>query len=838
MPERLCLADDPQTLNPAVCGGKAAGLAKLAKWGQNVPAFFAIPKHLCEAFHRQAPDLPEMIADIDFSDPAKLAAGAAALRQRLAALDAAPFLPDLTQTLLDSGIRGAVSVRSSACFEDSAASAFAGAHNTYLNVQPEMIAERVKDCWLSLWNERALAYRKERGISLTDASMAVVVQAMVQADCAGVCFSIDPVSGNLAHVPVDANWGLGASVVDGSFEVDHWILDKATGQAISERIGDKSQAILAHAVDEACSELAPELARAPCLQPDQLALLCCAAKACEAAAGWPQDLEWAFQGGTLFILQARPITSIAPVWTRDESAERFPNPITPLAWDLVEEGFHQSLNHSFRLMGLPEFDGKWFANKEGYIYGNQSAVALYAERNPIPAANTPEQLAALVPALREKFSWVQDLPTSWHMGLDQYLLELGRHSAQNLEDTDLHGAWRHLLAVRDTARRYFLPNIAISLAQRGLYKTLHAMLALLLGKENAPGAFDALLAVSETKTSQVNRALRELARRHRDCAALLDPHNSRDIAGPMRAQLEHAAPAFYACLDEICRLHGHRENEFDPYWPTWGAAAHTVVDLARALAMDADLDLEHSPRDAKIKALEIERQISAKLPQNLAFFFFEVLRLARAYTSLDDLEHYQTTRVSPALRAACAALGSKLAQIIGLGDPLDVFFASFQTLRDAIERPCASKWQALADQIRAHKEQWEQARRREPDWVFGQSSEPAPCSGQGAASGIPGAPGKITAPAFLVHSPEDFALFPKGAVLVARTTNPAWTPLFTLASGIVTASGGPLSHGAVTARELGLPAVMAVRGAMDLFRNGQILEVDGSRGLVTPADKP
>src|SRR5262249_31440578 len=159
-------------------------------------------------------------------------------------------------------------------------------------------------------------------------------------------------------------------------------------------------------------------------------------------------------------------------WTRDESAERFPNAVTPLAWDYAAEAFHRSLAHSLRLMGLPAFSGRWFERFDGYIYGNQTADRLFTTGTPL--FQTLVELRARVPRPRETYSWVERLPAAWARDLDRYLLRLGALSAVHpagLSEEEL----RTLIESISTAgSEYFLPNIAISLTHallhRGLYR--------------------------------------------------------------------------------------------------------------------------------------------------------------------------------------------------------------------------------------------------------------------------------------------------------------------------------------------------------------------------------
>jgi pyruvate,water dikinase len=162
-------------------------------------------------------------------------------------------------------------------------------------------------------------------------------------------------------------------------------------------------------------------------------------------------------------------------------------------------------------------------------------------------------------------------------------------------------------------------------------------------------------------------------------------------------------------------------------------------------------------------------------------------------------------------------------------DEMDVFFARAESLARACQTPLIDHLAALRDEIAASKASYLDACSRDPVWNLGEAGESAPHSG---LRGVPGSPGVAVGPVRIVRSTSDFSSFPAGAILVARTTNPAWTPLFHAAKGVVVESGGPLSHGAVTAREMGIPAVMAVRSVLVTLRDGDIVRVDGSRGVV------
>ncbi len=825
----------PAATKTEIAGGKGANLSLLTQRGFPVPGGFVVTAEAYRAFAQVAGDLLHRVEGFSFDDPTALVGEAAELREALRRIDLPAEAADAIRAqLADFPAGAAFSVRSSSTFEDLASAAFAGQHDTFLNViGADAILARVRDCFASLWQDRAIAYRRRQGFSQREATMAVVVQSMVRCEVAGVGFTVNPISGALDEMLVNANFGLGESVVSGEGEVDQYVLAKK-GSLISSRIGHKTRRV--RCAEQGSEEIEVEGAECelPCLSATQLAELADLMRRVEASYQFPQDIEWGFDAAGLHLLQSRPVTTIPPRWTRDESAERFPNALTPLSWDMVEEGFHRSLNHSFRLMGYPPFSGKWFGMHGHYIYGNQNAVELYGGRAPFKL-NSLAELEAALPTLRERFAWVQSLPMEWSRDLDRYLLGIGEFMVEPLADKDLGEVWDYVLKVNRLGSDYFLPNIAISLTQRTLYKVLLGLLTLLAGGAEAGAKlFDDLMAHCETKTGIVNKELYALAGEIRDTPdlhALIDAMPSRDLLEQDRLA---AYPAFAARLRKFLGDHGHRETDFDPYQPTWLEAPWVVLDNLRLMAGAPPAEEpEAKERGLRLRQIQAEIALFAKIPPSLHFFMHELLRLARAYTTLDDVEHYQTTRLTLPLRRGLRELGHRLVRRGVLAEPMDVFFCRYAALKEAIDQDDAGLWDRLTTAAREEKAAYLAHHAAPPAWVLGEPHGPAGEGDENELSGLPGSPGVAEGEVYRVNSPDDFAGFPKGAVLVARTTNPAWTPLFYSARAVVTESGGPLSHGAVTAREMGIPAVMAVHGILAAVSNGQRVRVDGSGGRVT-----
>ena len=296
----------------------------------------------------------------------------------------------------------------------------------------------------------------------------------------------------------------------------------------------------------------------------------------------------------------------------------------------------------------------------------------------------------------------------------------------------------------------------------------------------------------------------------------------------MRSEWPQQCPEAHAALEHILNVHGHREWDFDPLVAPWRETPALVLELVRGL-VDRAASPNQEARAARVRMQAAEQLVMAKCPEAARFFVSELIRLARSYTSLDDIEHYQTLRLNLPMRRALRELGGLLQREGVVGEALDVSFASCALLEAFLAGTCPAA--ALRDEIAQEKSRYEAAGKIDPlhDRTRG---KPAAI---GEMQGIPGSPGQANGRVQHVRSQNDFAKFVTGSILVARTTNPAWTPLFFRAAAVVTESGGPLSHGAVTAREIGIPAVMAIPSVFQTLPDGCTVTVDGTAGRVARA---
>lgn len=311
--------DAKEAVDMALVGGKCRNLALLTAAGLRVPPGFAVTTHAYREF-MSATGVDHLIeAALVASDVRSPDAGRAVAKLIGHAVSSYPLPPRLTEEIaqayqaLGNNSAMPVAVRSSAIAEDLAEASFAGQHDTFLNIiGVEHVVQAVRDCWASLYSARAMAYRMQRNWQFGSVSMAVGVQALVQARAAGVLFTVNPHTGDSSQVVIEASWGLGEAVVAGLVTPDRYILDKRTGRTVEMHISEKLLQMVCGPHGIVKKPVLPHQRGLPCLTIADRQHLSLLAQRVEDMYGLPQDVEWAFDGsGECFLLQARPVTVIA-----------------------------------------------------------------------------------------------------------------------------------------------------------------------------------------------------------------------------------------------------------------------------------------------------------------------------------------------------------------------------------------------------------------------------------------------------------------------------------------------------------------------------------------------
>ncbi|MEW9549410.1 PEP/pyruvate-binding domain-containing protein [Nonomuraea sp. NPDC050783] len=764
-----------------------------------------------------------------------------------------------------------VAVRSSATAEDLPFASFAGQQETYLNVVgADAVVEAVRRCWASLWTDRAVAYRESNGIDHAAVRLAVVVQVMVDARVAGVMFTADPVTGRRHEAVIDASPGLGEAVVSGAVNPDRFVVHG--GRILERRAGDKRLAI--RPLPGGGTERLDTAHEGLCLTDAEVLRLAELGRRVEDHYGAPQDTEWAIDGdGGLWLTQARPITTLYPLPEPTRPGLRVffsVNVIQGVMGPLTPMGLS-----AFRLLGAggaglaglapaDPLDGAPFMAVSGQRVWLDLTTAV---RSRPGRAVLPRALAlgeargvalvqrlfddprlAPVPASRlaflrrlARFARRVHLPSRALLALagPRRALAYSRRIGEVL-DQRLRVAASATPAQRlDHAERMLAGTFPAIITVMPIVVTgygLFALAARLSGLSLAEMQ-DVLRSVPHNPTTEMDLELWDLATR-------VEPEPFRELTVAeltRRYEAGELPPVAQRGIAAFLDTYGHRGvAEIDLGLPRWSEEpAHILGALANYLRMDAGSGLAPAALFAKGEAqarAAADRVVAAARRRGrwrAAVVRFG-LRRTRTYAGLRELPKFYLVKTLAGVRRSLLAVGEHLAGLGVLDAPGDVFFLDFREARAALD---GGDLRALVAGRRAAYEQ-ESRRRHVPRMLLSDGTEPEALAAPGALdgaglAGIGASAGTVTGRARVVLDPVGAHLEP-GEILVCPSTDPGWTPLFLTAGGLVMEMGGAMSHGAVVAREYGIPAVVGVPDATHRITTGQEVTIDGAAGTVTP----
>ena len=837
-PMALALADI-RAADSDVAGGKGANLGELMAAGFTVPDGYVLTTAAYRAAARSA--------KVDPSNPRE-----AGDRLRTASV---PRMVAAAATDAYASLGyGKVAVRSSATAEDLPGASFAGQQDTFLDVDGrDDLLDAIRRCWASLWNERAVAYRADHGIDDDGVALAVVVQRMVGATAAGVMFTADPITGRRRTIVIDAAPGLGEAVVSGAVDPDHYVADPGSGRIV-ERLVRYDRPVLTDA-------LIRELATV--------------GRRIEDSFGSPQDVEFAIdRTGRVWIAQSRPITTLYPlpdtsredrVYFSISVAQGYFDPITPMGMEPFR-AIGRRVSAAFSDRGRGPMD-----RSPVVVAGDRPFVDVTPGlRDPLGreflerATSAGESRSSVVfrklaedprfrPSHRLPFRSIRQLrPLLLRSRIPLNALRLlrspARARARMLREiegftradagTDMTAAQR-LDAFEDEMRRalpFVFPRL-LSLVVAGMLS--YVAVGRLLGRR---ATRDELLTVTRglphNPTTEMDLALWALARDIRS-----DPPSTELLASRTPAEVAarfgagDAPSVLQTGLARFLDRYGFRSvGEIDLGVARWaedpthllGAISNYLRLADDALAPDAQF--ARGAREAEAMMATLLGRVRG--PRRIALRFF--LDRTRALMGSRELPKFTLIRrLFTPLRALLLPVGVELAAAGRLERPDDVYFLTLAEAREALDGT------DMRPTVVAHRAtfQREQARRRIPRVMLSDGTDAEVALVEvtdGALRGSPASPGAVTGRARVIHSPRGAHLEP-GEILVAPSTDPGWTPLFLTAGGLVMEMGGMMSHGAVVAREYGIPAVVGVANATERIATGDMVTVDGSSGVVSTA---
>ena len=841
--------DDPGAV-PGVAGGKGASLARLARAGFRVPPGFHVTTSAYLDFIGRGglrePVLAAMSA-VEVSDAATFGAAAARIGELFAGQPVpAPAAAAIAGAYACLGGDVPVAVRSSATVEDLPGMSAAGQHDTYLNVRGEAaVLDAVRRCWASLWSARAIGYRARRGVEPGGVSIAVVVQQLVPAEAAGVMFTIDPVGGAHDKVVISANWGLGESVVAGDVTPDVAVVDRASGTLVSYQVGSKEVMTVADGTATRATGTPAGLRSAAVLSPGQAVELARVGLAIEKLYAEPVDIEWALAAGELSVVQARPVTTPAPrpaagpgeqwndsldgdyLWSNGNLGEAFPDVMTPATWSFVEV----LMTRMTFPPSLPGYRG--YGRIGGRFYANVS-MSLSLEAL---AGISPRRFAALFGPVLGKLPPVEDIPRP----------QLPRWKATRLMVPAAVALLRRVRASQKRMPQFLAgsPGRCERLRAEIEQTTDATVLASLWPEKVRPLIVEACdmlsAAVAHGTTLLSSPGKLAVLVGEADSALLLSGQQAEGTPlaslGPVTGLARLARGEIDR--DTFARQYGHRgshEVELsiprpaeDPAWiDDQLAALHDTARDADALLAD-----QEAARAAAWKRLARQDPKKAAAARKLIARWARVARDREAVRS-------EVARSAWVVRTWVRRAGQltghgddlfflELPETVGLlrGDPAPL--AKVPARRAAYETyqalpPYPALIRGRFDPIR-----WAADPNRRSDCYDERAQTGKP---DDTITGFPGAAGVVEGTARVLRTPQDAARLGDGEILVTTVTNIGWTPLFPRAAAVVTDVGAPLSHAAIVARELGIPAVVGCGNATMLLHSGDRVRVDGSNGTV------
>ncbi|WP_420475536.1 PEP/pyruvate-binding domain-containing protein [Noviherbaspirillum sp. ST9] len=841
-------------------GGKALNLCRLRRNGFRVPPGFCVSVLAFDAMLAANPPLSALID--------RWFAGLTSHETVRAAWEAAAW-PEVLSEEIDRAVAGLdpaepLAVRSSAIVEDSKQFSFAGQFETKLGIAGGDACRRaLKSCWASLCSEVLRQHAIDHALTRHDLKMAVVVQTMIRPRVAGVLFTVDPMSQDRDRLRIEANYGLGEALVSGDITPDSVVVDKVSGAVIAQEIAHKASH-LRYERGSVVDRPVPECLRdVLSLSAGDIGKLAHEARRIEAWAGRPQDIEWAFDGENLYIVQSRDITTLADIdsslftpqviegsWTRENMSERFYKVNTPFTISTLYPALEKGLEATFNRIGI-RADKSSFGPLIRVFYGrpylNKSLVA-----HALKGIKVDKTQMEAVLGKRENMGFNPRLPLiaigvlrmisegfkDWEAYQREALDPLVVPSEAELAAKSLPALRQLLDAQLKIFEQYWVVHMINVRCADFCQKIIRMLLGCVHASEEE--AFDAFCRLSagfaENITFDSDAELHRISR-----LILKKPNLATALVSGSHAAFQRAlgadpaGPEIAARFDRFIARFGFKLEHQEFHDRQWRDSPELVWQHIAAAMNGQDED----PKTRVLKKVkEREHAFAATLSRfkgPLGFVlrpvFKSIYRKMCDYIPARENDQFHFGKLVYVMRRTLIHTGKRLVESGVLAGEDDIFFLELEKIPASTDGAVDLKgYVARQRALFAHYEAM--------DIPYDINDDAKPAQGANARAGWTGygvSKGIVTATASIAHDPSELNSVGDGCILVTHSTNPAWTPAFGRIAALVTESGGMLSHGAIMAREYGIPAVLGVRGATSLIATGDAITVNGTEGRVRPA---
>ena len=861
MTERYVLGlEEIDTTQVAFVGGKGAHLGELSRIeGIRVPPGFCVTT---DAFRRILTTVPwiddqlDRLSGLDPDDRQAIRTLSAEVRRAVEEV----AIPDdlaaaITRSVTRLGGQAAYAVRSSATAEDLPTASFAGQQDTYLNVVGSAaILQHVSRCWASLFTERAVTYRLRNGFDHRKVHMAVVVQQMLFPQAAGILFTADPVTSNRKVVSIEASFGLGEALVAGLVNAD--VYKVRDSEVVVRAVATKQLAIQARP-GGGTRELAiePENQKQPALTDAQIVRLAQLGRRIEAHFGHPQDIEWCLVDDGFQIVQSRPITTLFPIPAASDQGNHV----------YISVGHQQMMTDPMKPLGLSVWQlttPRPMSEAGGRLFVDvtQALGSPTSRANLLNVAGRSDPLIGdALQTILERDDFIPGLPDEDSRGIPDYsapvpietdpaipaeLIERGQASIAMLKRHIQGKSGPELLDFiladfQELKRILFDPRShqAIMASMQAAWR-LNEQLQEWLGEKNAVDTLTQ--SAPHNVTSEMGLALLDVAdviRPHPDVVAFLQHVEDENFLDqlPALAGGREARDAIRAFLDK----YGMRcVGEIDITKPRWSERPITLVPMILGNIKNfepgaGELRFEQGRQNAWKKEQELLTRLRA-LPEGegMAEEAKRLIDRIRTFAGYREYPKYYMISRYFVYKQALLNEAGRLVQARVLRENEDIFYLRLQELHDVVRTN-----QADDQLIRQRKDAFRSYQALTPPRVLTSDGEAVAGTYRrvdvpaGALTGLPVSAGTVEGRARVILDMAEADL-EAGDILVTAYTDPSWTPAFVAIKGLVTEVGGLMTHGAVIAREYGLPAVVGVEHATRLIRDGQRIRVHGTNGYI------
>ena len=858
-------------------GGKGMSLAKLARAGLPVPGGFHITT---EAYHQFVTindlqtGINEALKVVDTSQPSTLETASTSIGELFTQ---AEIPGELANSIVNAyaelpGSNPAVAVRSSATAEDLPDASFAGQQETYLNISgADQVLEATRKCWASLWTARAIGYRARQNIGAEGVALAVVVQLLINAEAAGIMFTANPLNGNRDETVINAAWGLGEAVVGGAVTPDTLTVSKRDGNLIERETAEKLVMTVRTGSGTEEQPVPDSLQKVPVLNDEQATQLTRYGVEIEELYGMPMDIEWTLADGEFAIVQARPVTAMpeAPldwplpdpkgIYMRTSIADLMPEPLSPLFVTLGIPTLREQMNPLAKRVigGNPDLGPYYFTNINTYAYMNSKFPRRawgWIIFHMLPAY--PGLIRGLVPLWRDELHPEYQAFVASKQVLSPVQMSVGE-------------LWRETQELF-LAAAYYMDGLMFATmgASAGSEMLLTNAYNKLAKQEDDPEATTLLMGWDNIPVRS-EKSLYDLAlwvRENNGLAKFILETPTMELAKLTAKENKNLGTLPGTARQDRCSELGGSQNQWDEFASRLQAHLDTFGHVIFQLDFAEDLPRDHpemmietikmylrgegtNPHErqqaSEQKRVQTAETMLKRLKGIKLWLFRTALKWAQSLSEVREDALAEMGLAYPKIRELLRELGQRFVETGIIEQSEDIFWLEKDEINTSIENLERNQTlDNLFTQVEKRKNFNRKVSQVTPppmiplkDRVMGFKSDifiahTEEAQAGSVLKGVPTSAGVVTAPARILHGPEDFDQMKPGDVLVAGTTTPAWTPLFAMASAVVTDIGGPLSHGSIVAREYGIPAVMGTGVATRRIQSGQTITVDGTKGEV------